>query len=71
MDKKTMKFIVFMIHVLAEAWRCSYREVYRKLNEANAIDDYMIPCYDVLHTLGEQYLTEDLTGYVEMRGVKV
>lgn len=71
MDKKSMEFTVFMIHVLSEAWKCSYGDAYRKLNEAKAIDDYMVPCYDVLHTLGEQYLTDDLTGYLEMRGVRV
>lgn len=60
-----------MIHVLAEAWGISCGEVYGKLNKSGAIDDYLIPCYDVLHTLGEQYLTEDIEEYLKLRGLEV
>ena len=66
-----MEFTTFMIHVLAEAWGIPCRDVYRKLNESGAIDDYLVPHYDVLHTLGEQYLTEDIEEYLKLRGVEV
>ena len=71
MDESSMKFTVFMIHALAEAWGISCGEVYKKLNKSGAIDDYLIPCYDVLHTLGEQYLREDIEEYLKLRGVEV
>ena len=28
------------------------------------MDDYIIKCYDVLHTQGKEYLVEDITDYV-------
>lgn len=71
MKQKEMEFTVFMIHVLAEAWNLSCGEVYQKLNVSGAIDEYMVPFYDVLHTLGDKYLTEDIREYLEMRGVRI
>ena len=71
MDESSMKFTVFMIHALAEAWGISCGEVYRKLNQSGAIDNYLTPHYDVLHTLGEQYLIEDIEEYLKIRGVEI
>ena len=71
MDKKSLEFTVFLIHALADAWKQPYRNVYRVLNESGALDDYIIPYYDVLHTQGKQYLVEDITGYLTDRGVAI
>ena len=54
MDKKSLEFAVFLIHALADAWKQPCRNVYRVLNESGALDDYIIPYYDVLHTQGKQ-----------------
>ena len=32
---------------------------------------YIIKCYDVLHTQGKEYLVEDITDYVREKGVNV
>jgi hypothetical protein len=45
--------------------------VYKKLSEANAIDGYILPCYDTLHTLGSKYLVEDITELMDERGVAI
>ena len=71
MDKETLEFTVFLIHSLADEWKKPYRTVYRVLNESGILDNYIIPCYDVLHTLGKQYLIEDITGFVKEKGVAV
>ena len=42
-----------------------------KLSEADAIDGYILPCYDTLHTLGSKYLVEDITEMMAERGVKI
>ena len=44
---------------------------YRILDKANAIDGYLIPGYDMLHTLGSEYLVNDLTDYVREQGVTI
>ena len=33
--------------------------------------NYIIKCYDVLHTQGKEYLVEDITDYVREKGVNV
>ena len=34
---------------------------------ANVLDDYVIPHYDTLHTLGQEYLVEDISDFVKER----
>lgn len=71
MEKKEMEFTVFLIHVLADNWGRPYRYVYKTLNESGILDDYIVQFYDVLHTLGEAYLVDDITGFVKDRGYQV
>lgn len=71
MDKKTLKFAVFLIHILADDWKKSYSTVYQVLNETGILDSYIVPCYDVLHTQGRQYLVEDITEFVKEKGVTI
>lgn len=71
LDKKTLEFTVFLIHALADDWHKSYRSVYKVLNESGIIDGYIVPCYDVLHTQGKQYLVEDITDFVKEKGVNL
>ncbi len=71
MDKKTLEFSVFLIHALADYWEQPYRVVYQVLNETGILDDYIVPCYDVLHTQGRQYLVDDITDFVKEKGVAV
>jgi hypothetical protein len=71
MGKKELDFSVFVLHSLADKWQKSPVEVYRILNDTGILDDYVIKCYDVLHTLGKEYLTEDITDFVKEKGVEV
>lgn len=69
MGKKELTFTIFLIHQLAEAWNKTPSEVYAILKSGNVIDDYIVPCYDVLHTLGGKYLIEDITSLVIEKGM--
>ena len=66
-----LEFSVFLIHALARAWDRTYGQAYQILNESGILDDYILPCYDVLHTQGKQYLVEDITEFVKERGVRI
>jgi len=66
-----LSFVVFLIHALSEAWGASTPKVYSILKESGALNRYIIPYYDVLHTCGSQYLVEDVTGYLRDRGYSV
>ena len=71
LEKKELTFVVFILHALGEHWNMTTPEVYDILNSTGILDDYIIKCYDVLHTLGKEYLDEDITEFVREKGIDV
>ena len=69
--KKELAFSIFMLYSLADEWKMSPAKVYTILNSTGILDDYIIKCYDVLHTQGKEYLVEDITEFVREKGVSV
>lgn len=70
-EKKELTFVVFILHALGQHWNMTTPEVYEILNTTGILDDYIIKCYDVLHTLGKEYLIEDITEFVREKGIDV
>ena len=64
-------FSIFLLYNLADKWKKTPAVVYNILNSTGILDNYIIPGYDVLHTLGKEYLVEDITEYVREKGVSV
>ena len=71
MNHESFSFIVYMIHACADKWGISPSEVYKKFQSAGCIDRYLVPNYEVLHTQGSGYVTEDIEKYLSLRGVAV
>lgn len=71
LEKKELTFVVFILYALGEHWKMTTPEVYEILSTTGILDDYIIKCYDVLHTLGKEYLVEDITEYVREKGIDV
>lgn len=71
LEKKELTFVVFILHALGQHWNMTTPEVYDILNLTGILDDYIIKCYDVLHTLGKEYLVEDITEFVREKGIDV
>jgi len=69
--EKELDFSIFIIYSLAEKWEMTPAAVYKILNSTGILDNYIISCYDVLHTLGKEYLVEDITEYAREKGVDV
>lgn len=69
MDKNTLEFVTYCISKLAQVLKMPQREIYRRLKESGILYDYIVPCYDVLHTFSSRYLVEDLTDYMREKGV--
>ena len=42
----------------------SYQEVYQRMKKVRMIDDYIIPCYDALHTQSRERVTDDMIEYL-------
>ena len=45
------------------------REVYHKMQKADIISSYIVPCYEVLHSFPKEYIIEDLSTYMKKKGV--
>lgn len=71
LEKKKLTFVIFILHALGQHWNMTTPEVYEILNTTGILDDYIIKCYDVLHTLGKKYLVEDITELVREKGIDV
>jgi hypothetical protein len=46
-------------------------ETYGILMDTGILDEYLIKCYDTLHTLGAEYLVDDITEFVYEKGVAI
>ncbi len=71
MTQESLSFVIFIIHACATKWHKLSPEVFDLLEQANCIDDYLVPYYDVLHTQGEKYLVNDVENYLTARGVVI
>lgn len=69
-QRNELSFVVFLINALSDAWGKATSDVYSLLKSSGALDQYVIPYYDVLHTCGSAYLVEDITDYLSRRGIK-
>lgn len=67
MDNKIMKFQVFCIEIYKVHCFLTGKEVV-KLFEKYGVLDYLSNNYDVLHTVGEDYINEDIDIYLKNRG---
>ncbi len=67
MKVKELEFVVFIIHKLALAWKQPVSSVYKTLKQTKILDEYIISQYELLHSLGEEYLINDITELVEER----
>ena len=68
MNAQTLRFTIFCIGSLSEHLKLSAREVYHKLQHVGIISDYIVPCYDVLHTFSREYIVEDLVALMKKKG---
>ena len=70
-EKKELVFSIFILYSLADEWQTPPATVYKIINSTRILDNYVIKCYDVLHTQGKEYLVEDITEYAREKGVNV
>ena len=68
MTSEHLFFITFCVGNLSEALQKSASQVYDILRSSGVLNDYIIPCYDVLHTFSKEYIIEDLTEALRERG---
>lgn len=69
MDFQTLNFTIFCVGSLADHLKMNARDVYHKLQDSGIISDYIVPCYDVLHSFSKEYIVEDLVSFMRKKGV--
>ena len=70
MNVKELEFAVFCIENVADELERTGAQAYRLLTEKSGIlDDYIIPCYDTLHTQGKEYIVNDIVEYMREKGL--
>jgi hypothetical protein len=68
MRTEHLDFIIFCVGSLSDALHKSASQVYSALRSSGVLNDYIVPCYDVLHTFSKDYLVEELTEVLKERG---
>lgn len=70
-NNEQLKFSVYIINQISQIIKKPTAVVYKILAESGVLDEYIISCYDSLHTLGREYLVDDITGLLNDRGIKI
>jgi hypothetical protein len=68
MKTEYLDFITFCVGSLADALHWSASRVYGTLRSSGLLTNYILPCYDVLHTFSKEYIVEDLTEALREKG---
>lgn len=72
MNEKVLEFTIFCVESLAERLNISSKVVYKMLRtDTDILDNYIIPCYEPLHSQGKNYIVEDLISALREKGVVI
>ena len=66
-----LEFAIFCIENVAIRLGVGAEKVFVALTEkSDILDSYILPCYDVLHTQGKDYIVDDILDVMAQRGVE-
>ena len=65
MDNST-KFLVYCVEIYKTAHKINGKQVMQLFNQYE-IPDYIVDCYDALHTTGPEYIINDINELIEER----
>ncbi len=71
MTKKQIDYVTCVIGALALKTGQSCSIIYRKLQSAGIIKDYLAAAYDVLHTFSLDYVAEDVIELMKKKGYSI
>ncbi len=64
------EFVVFCIENVAMRLNIDAAEVYDAFTKkTDLLDSYILPCFDVLHTQGKEYIVNDLIDRLKEKGI--
>ncbi len=59
-EERICTFVCSCIESVAQRMGCKASEVYKRMEKVSLIHDYIIPCYDTLHTESRENVTDDI-----------
>ncbi len=69
MDEKVLEFAIFCVESVAESLDINAEEVYKMIKyDTDILQNYIIPCYDALHSQSKHYIVEDLIELLKEKG---
>lgn len=69
MNFEQLNFTTYCVGNLADALEMSASQVYHMLRSSGILRDYILPCYDTLHTFSKEYIVDDLIQCMKEKGV--
>ncbi len=71
-NARELEFAIFCVENVAIKLNVSAEKVYDALAEkSDILDSYIVPCFDVLHTQGKDYIVNDILDVMKERGITV
>lgn len=69
---KELEFAIFCVENVAIRLGVAAEKVYEALTiKSDILYSYIVPCFDVLHTQGKDYIVEDIIEIMKERGASV
>ena len=70
--REELYFVIFCIENVAKRLGIDSTKVYDMFTrESDILESYIVPCYDVLHTQGKEYIVDDLLGLMREKGMSI
>ena len=70
MNEKILEFSIFCVESLAEKLNIDAKKIYKILRvDTDILDNYIIPCYEALHSQSKAYIVDDLIQIMTVKGV--
>lgn len=71
MTREVAEFVIYIINEIANANECSTSSVYRVLDSTGCITNFLVPFYDIIHTMSSDSIRDDVMEYVQSRGARI
>lgn len=68
MSREVTEFVIYIINEISNVKNIYPSKIYSVLDKTGCIKDYLVPFYDVLHTLSSQQVVDDVLEYISVRG---
>lgn len=68
MNSEALDFTIFCVGNVADRLKMNARDAYHLLKHTGIISDYIVPCYDVLHTFSKEYIVDDILTLLKKKG---